>query len=111
MSSETPYFDAHIFVCTNRRPPGHPMGSCAAEGGEAVRDYFKNRIEALGLNARIRVNSAGCLGRCDSAPVLVIYPEGVWYTARTEADVDAIIATHLQGGGRVEALLASRSPA
>lgn len=109
MPEGKPYFDAHVFVCTNRRPPGHFMGSCAAENGEAVRDYFKSRIEALGMNDRIRVNSAGCLGRCDHAPVLVIYPEGVWYTARTEADVDAIIATHLQGGGRVEALLVSNA--
>ena len=53
----------------------------------------------------MRINAAGCLDRCALGPSIVIYPEGVWYTARTEADVDEILAVHVRDGGRVERLL------
>jgi (2Fe-2S) ferredoxin len=53
----------------------------------------------------IRVNNAGCLDRCELGPCFVIYPEGVWYAPKTEADIDDILATHVQQGGRVERLM------
>jgi (2Fe-2S) ferredoxin len=93
------FFDAHLFVCTNRRPDGHPRGSCAAKGSEALRDYMKARVKELGI-PRSRVNSAGCLDRCELGPCLVIYPEGVWYKIATRDDVDRVLETHLVAGGR-----------
>lgn len=105
MSDSKPYFEAHVFCCTNRRPDGHKRGSCAAEGSEKLRDYMKVRARELGLDARVRVNAAGCLDRCELGPTLVVYPEGVWYTYRTTADVDAILQTHLVEGGRVDRLM------
>ena len=99
-----PWFRVHLFACTNRRPDGHRRGSCAARGGEALRDYMKARAKELGIPG-IRVNSAGCLDRCEFGPALVIYPEGVWYRAETRADVDEILAVHVQGGGRVRRLM------
>ncbi len=65
---------------------------------------MKNRAKELGL-ARVRINVAGCLDRCELGPTMVIYPEGVWYTYRTKADVDEILRAHLIEGGRVERLL------
>ncbi len=53
----------------------------------------------------VRINGAGCLDRCELGPVMVIYPEGVWYTCRTEEDADEIIRSHLIAGGRVERLM------
>ncbi len=100
-----PHFDAHLFVCCNRRPDGHARGSCAAAGSEKLRDYMKARVKELGLNARIRVNSAGCLDRCELGPCLVIYPEGVWYQVRSPADVDEVLRCHLVEGGRAGALM------
>ena len=44
----------------------------------------------------MRVNNAGCLNRCALGPVLVIYPEGVWYHYQTTDDIDEIIESHLQ---------------
>lgn len=95
----TLFFDAHLFVCCNRRPDGHPRGSCAAKGSEKLRDYMKARGKELGLE-NIRVNSAGCLDRCELGPCLVIYPEGVWYKIETTADIDAILERHVRDGGR-----------
>jgi len=99
-----PYFRLHAFVCTNRRPDGAPKQSCGNHGSESLRDYLKARAKELGLKD-VRVNSAGCLDRCGLGPVLVIYPEGVWYAFRTHDDIDEILTTHLADGGRVERLM------
>ncbi len=99
-----PYFASHIFVCTNRRPDGHPRGSCAEKGSEALRDYAKARAKELGLK-NVRVNAAGCLDRCEHGPCVLIYPEGVWYTVADRAAVDAILQIHVRDGGRVPGLV------
>lgn len=99
-----PYYAAHIFVCCNRRPDGHKRGSCAERGSEKLRDYMKARAKELGIQG-VRVNQAGCLDRCEFGPTMVIYPEGVWYRPQTTADIDEILTTHLQGGGRVARLM------
>ena len=99
-----PYYEAHVFVCCNRRPDGHRRGSCAAKGSEGLRDYMKARAKELGLKG-VRVNMAGCLDRCEFGPTMVIYPEGVWYRVRTREDVDAVLELHLARGERVAALM------
>lgn len=99
-----PYYRLHVFLCTNRRPDGHPRGSCAAKRSESLRDYLKARAKELGL-ADVRINSAGCLDRCELGPVMVIYPEGVWYSFQTAEDVEEVLQTHLVKGGRVDRLL------
>jgi len=110
MSSRTrpgdpaPYYEAHVFCCTNRRPAGHPRGCCAEKGAEALRDHLKARAKELGLK-NVRINNAGCLDRCELGPTLVIYPEGVWYTVPTREDIDEVLETHLVKGGRVERLM------
>ena len=96
-------FKSHIFCCTNRRPDGAARGSCAAKGSEELRDYFKKRVKELRI-PDTRVNVAGCLDRCEDGPVVVIYPEGVWYKIETREDVDTIISEHLQNGKVVQRL-------
>lgn len=99
-----PYYEAHVFVCTNRRPAGHPRGCCAERGSEELRDYMKGRAKDLGLKG-VRVNMAGCLDRCELGTTVVVYPEGVWYSVASKADVDEVLETHLKGGGRVGRLI------
>jgi (2Fe-2S) ferredoxin len=99
-----PYYRRHVFCCVNVREPGHKRGCCSDKGSVALRDYMKAKCKALGPRA-VRVNQAGCLDRCELGPCMVIYPEGVWYSVRTEADIDEIVATHLVGGGRVARLM------
>jgi (2Fe-2S) ferredoxin len=65
---------------------------------------MKARAKELGLKD-VRINTSGCLDRCELGPSMVIYPEGVWYTVRTREDVDEILQTHLIGGDRVERLM------
>lgn len=99
-----PYYVSHLFFCTNERAAGHPRGCCKEKGSVGLRDYMKAKAKAMGL-AGVRVNSAGCLDRCELGPTLVIYPEGVWYRAATREDVDEILQVHVARGGRVERLL------
>lgn len=98
------YYSHHVFVCCNQREDGR--ASCNDNGAMALRDYAKQRIKALGLNGagRVRINQAGCLDRCELGPVMVVYPEEVWYSYLDEADIDEIIESHLQNGQPVERL-------
>ena len=98
------FYSRHVFVCTNERPAGHPRGCCKQRGSEKLRDYMKARAKELGLKD-VRINSAGCLDRCELGPTMVIYPEGVWYSPKTTADVDEILAAHLVAGARVPRLM------
>lgn len=98
------HFQAHIFVCCNRRADGHKRGSCAASGSEALRDYMKARAKELGLKG-VRVNQAGCLDRCEFGPTMVIYPEGIWYQVRSREDIDEVLTAHLVEGGRSQRLM------
>lgn len=104
MIDPKPYYRLHIFACTNTRPDKHPRGSCMARGGQKLRDYMKARAKELGIED-VRVNSAGCLDRCELGPVIVIYPEGVWYSVQTTVDIDEILEKHVLQGGRVERLM------
>lgn len=99
-----PFYTCHVFVCTNRRPDGHSRGSCAARGSEKLRDYMKSRMKEAKVPLS-RINTAGCLERCEFGPTLVIYPEGVWYHADTTADIDEIIQEHILCGRRVHRLM------
>ena len=98
------YFQHHVFFCCNERPAGEAC--CAKHGAQELQAYAKGRIKSLGLDGagKIRINKAGCLGRCDEGPVLVVYPEGVWYTFIDQEDIDEIIDSHLVGGRIVERL-------
>ncbi len=97
------YFQKHIFCCTNVRPPGHRRGCCAEKGAEKLRDYMKARVKELGL-PEMRVNTAGCLDRCELGPVMVIYPDATWYSYKTREDIDEIVERHLGRGEVVERL-------
>ena len=101
---EQPYFERHVFFCMNQREDGRPC--CAERGAAIAQKHDKRRIKELGLNGKgkIRINQAGCLDRCDEGPVLVIYPEGTWYTYVDTSDIDDIIDSHLVGGKVVDRL-------
>lgn len=110
MSTQTtnkPFYPYHVFFCTNQRGPEATRQCCADLGSEAVRLYAKSRIKELNMlgEGQIRINSSGCLDRCELGPVIVVYPEGVWYSYLDESDVDEIIDSHLLNGKVVERLL------
>lgn len=104
------HFKYHIFFCTNQRPNGE--NCCANYNANTLRDYTKQRCKALGLNGvgKVRISNAGCLDRCEFGPVMVVYPEAIWYSYVDEADLDEIIESHLQNGQPVKRLMVDQAP-
>lgn len=102
--SDKPYYQHHVFFCLNQRDEGRPC--CSGQGAKAAQEHAKKRIKELGLSGegRIRINKAGCLDRCEEGPVLVVYPEGTWYTYVDLEDIDEIIDSHLVNGKVVDRL-------
>lgn len=98
------YYKYHLFFCVNQREGGEAC--CANHGAARVREYAKQKIKELDLAGPggVRVNTAGCLDRCELGPVLVVYPEGTWYSYVDEEDIDEIISEHLLNGRPVERL-------
>jgi (2Fe-2S) ferredoxin len=99
------HYDKHVFFCVNQRAAGEDC--CNNHNAQAARDYVKDKVKQLGISSgkkSIRINSAGCLGRCEQGPVLVVYPEAVWYTYVDQSDLDEIIEEHLKHGRAVERL-------
>ena len=99
----TPY-RKHVFICTNRRDPSSPKGSCAHSGSEAICDAFKKELHAHGLKGLMRANSSGCLDHCENGPTVVVYPEAVWYQVKTAEEAKEIVEKHLVGNQPVERL-------
>lgn len=99
-----PYFEHHVFVCTNQRDNGEAC--CNSKGALEMWAYLKARVKDLGIagQGRVRINKAGCLDRCNEGPILVIYPEETWYTFIDKEDIDEIINEHLLAGRVVERL-------
>lgn len=98
------FYKHHVFFCTNQRDDGRPC--CQDHNAQEMRDYAKQRVKQLGLSGKgkVRINNAGCLDRCDDGPVMVVYPEAVWYTYVDKDDIDEIIVEHIQGGRVVDRL-------
>ena len=98
------YYRRHVFFCCNQRQP--PEKCCANAGALEAQQYAKQRVKALGISGagEVRINKAGCLDRCEEGPVLVVYPEAVWYTYVDKSDIDEIIDRHVVGGEVVERL-------
>lgn len=98
------HYRHHVFICCNQRDDGRAC--CNQHGAQELRDYAKQRVKQLGLAGpgKVRVNQAGCMDRCEEGPVLVVYPEAVWYTYVDREDIDEIIEEHLTHGRIVERL-------
>ena len=86
------YYRHHLFFCVNDRDDG--KACCQQHNSLAMRDYVKKRCKQLdiaGKEGLVRVNTAGCMNRCEEGPVIVVYPEAVWYTYVDKEDLDEII--------------------
>jgi (2Fe-2S) ferredoxin len=105
------YYRHHVFFCNNQRPPG-ARTCCNDKGATEAREHAKARIKQLLLAkpGQVRVNQAGCMERCEEGPCIAIYPEAVWYTYRSTADIDEIIDTHIVGGQIVQRLKLKDAP-
>ena len=90
--------ERHVLVCLNTRPPGNPKGSCGEKGSEALFDQLKAMVRERGLGARVIVNRTNCLKHCSRGITVAVYPDNVWYGGVRPEDLEAICASHLEGG-------------
>lgn len=100
-----PKFTHHIFVCCNRREPGHSRGCCDPDGNERLRELFKKELKKRKLGALVRANKAGCLDQCEQGPAVVIYPQAIWYGGVRPEDVPRIVEETIIQGRILEDLL------
>jgi (2Fe-2S) ferredoxin len=98
------YYARHLFFCLNERKTGEQC--CSQYRAQEAFEHCKSLVKTAGLSGpgMVRVNKAGCLDRCAAGPVLVVYPEAVWYTYIDNADIDEIVESHLKNGKVVERL-------
>ena len=101
----TNFYQHHVFFCLNQRENGEAC--CADKGAEAAFDHMKARVKKLGLSGegKVRINRSGCLDRCAQGPLMVIYPQAIWYTFVDNTDIDEIIESHLLHGKVVQRLV------
>jgi len=95
-------FRFHVFVCDQQKPEGAPC--CAARGSGQVLEALRREVNARGLEDEVQVTACGSLGLCEHGPNLVVYPEGVWYSGVTPADVPEIVRSHFEEDTPVERL-------
>ena len=98
------FFEKHVFCCINKRAKSNTRGCCSLKDSERLQTELKIKIKDLKLNKKIRINKSGCLDRCNVGPVMVIYPEGVWYSFKNSKDIDEILNSHLLNNKIVERL-------
>lgn len=91
------HYRHHVLVCQGT--------GCLSNGSIGVLRRLEKEVEAEGLADQVKVVKSGCFGFCMQGPVMIVYPEGVFYTNVHPEDIPEILEKHLKGGKTVERLL------
>lgn len=94
----------HVFVCTSSRATGQQKGFCHTRDAVEVMQSFLEEIEEQGISGEVLVSNTGCLGLCEHGPIVIVYPDNVWYKGVTPDDAIEIVEEHLVGGNPVSRL-------
>ena len=91
-------YRTHVFVCTTG-------DSCPKDGDvEQYVKYLRGEAVKAGLRTEVRINKSGCFSQCGHGPMIVVYPENVWYAGVQQSDLQEIVESHIIGGKPVERL-------
>jgi (2Fe-2S) ferredoxin len=92
-------YERHVFVCTTGK-------DCPTRGDvESMLKYLRGEAAKAGLKDDVRINNAGCLNQCGHGPVLVVYPENVWYAGVKDSDLPELFESHVRNGKPVQRLV------
>ena len=90
-------FRAHVLVCGGT--------GCSSSGSAELIKRFEEQIAKNGLDKEVKVIRTGCFGLCEAGPVVIVYPEGTFYSRIKVDDVDEIVSEHLLKGRIVQHLI------
>lgn len=92
-------YQVHVFVCTGGE-------TCPTQGEtEKYVKILRAGVAQAGKHREVRINKAGCFSQCGHGPMLVVYPDDVWYHGVQEADLPEIFESHIRDGRPVKRLL------
>ncbi|MBR1683578.1 MAG: NAD(P)H-dependent oxidoreductase subunit E, partial [Clostridia bacterium] len=90
-------YRAHVLCCGGT--------GCSSSGSAQIIERFEEKIKETGLDKEVKVIRTGCFGLCEAGPVVIIYPEGTFYSRVKVDDVDEIVSEHLLKGRPVQHLV------
>ena len=90
-------YRAHVLVCGGT--------GCTASGSGELLKRFEEKLKEHGLEKEIKMVRTGCFGLCEAGPVVIVYPEGTFYSRVKVEDVDEIVSEHLLKGRKVQHLV------
>jgi (2Fe-2S) ferredoxin len=95
----------HIFICAGSKLSGDKKGMCHTRGSSDLARRFLEELDDRELTGDVLLSTTSCFGICDKGPIVVVYPEGVWYCHVQLSDVETIVDEHIEGGKPVTALM------
>ncbi len=90
-------YRAHVLVCGGT--------GCSSSGSATLIDRFNEKLAENNLDKEVKVIRTGCFGLCEAGPVVIVYPDGTFYSHVKPDDVDEIVTEHLLKGRKVEHLV------
>ena len=90
-------YRSHVLVCGGT--------GCSSSGSAKLIERFEEQLKEKGLDKEVKVVRTGCFGLCEAGPVVIVYPEGTFYSRVKEEDVDEIVSEHLLKGRKVQRLV------
>ena len=90
-------YRSHVLVCGGT--------GCSSSGSAKLIERFEEQLKEKGLDKEVKVVRTGCFGLCEAGPVVIVYPEGTFYSRVKVEDVDEIVAEHLLKGRKVQRLV------
>ena len=90
-------YRAHVLVCGGT--------GCSSSGSAQLIERFEQQLQEKGLEKEIKIVRTGCFGLCEAGPVVIVYPEGTFYSRVKPEDVDEIVSEHLLKGRKVQHLV------
>ncbi len=90
-------FRAHVLVCGGT--------GCSSSGSTQIIEHFETQVKEAGLEKEVKVVRTGCFGLCEAGPIVIVYPEGTFYSRVKPEDVQEIVSEHLVKGRQVQRLL------
>ncbi len=88
---------AHVLICGGT--------GCTSSGSKTIQEVFAEKIEQFGLKDEVKLVQTGCFGLCELGPVVIVHPDGTFYSRVEATDVEEIVSEHLLKGRVVDRLV------